>query len=229
MQVGVVDVLGFAAGAAVFATYSMKTMIPLRLVGIVSNCLFIGYGWMAGAVPVLVLHAGLLPLNVWRLRQMVTLIAKVKAAAAGDLSMEWLKPFMGSRPCATGEVLFRAGDVADCMYCVVSGRYELVEAGIDVPAGSLVGEIGLVSPRNRRMLTFRCVEAGELLVMDYQRVRELYFQNPQFGFYLLRLVADRLIADMMANHEGAREAIRSSFGDLEPAAPEARQPAGTMA
>jgi hypothetical protein len=51
--------------------------------------------------------------------------------------------------------------------------------------------------------------------MKYERVRELYFQNPQFGFYLLRLITDRLIRDMLSGNEGASVAIRSSFGDLE--------------
>ena len=217
MQSAAVDILGYAAAAAVFATYSMRTMIPLRLVGIISNCLFILYGWEAGAVPVLVLHVVLLPLNVWRLRQMVVLIEKVKAAASGDLSTDWLKPFMTARRCTAGEVLFRAGEAADRMYCVVSGAYSLVEAGLTVERGTLVGEIGLVSQHNRRALTFRCDAAGELLVMNYQRVRELYFQNPQFGFYLLRLITDRLIRDMLTGNEGASVAIRSSFGDLEPA------------
>lgn len=211
---GAVDFLGYAAGAAVFATYSMKTMIPLRLVGIVSNCLFVLYGYISGAVPVFLLHLLLLPLNVWRLRQMVMLIAKVKHAAAGDLSIGWLRPFMSARHCVPGDILFRVGDRADRMFYVVSGSFRLVELDLPMFSGALIGEIGLVSPGNRRTLTFRCDKPGELLEMDYERVREMYFQNPQFGFYLLRLIGERLVRNMVITNDQAENAWRSSFGDF---------------
>lgn len=211
-----VDLLGYAAAATVFATYSMKTMIALRVVGIVSNCLFMLYGYLAGAFPVLVLHLVLLPLNAWRLRQMIVLISRVKDAATGDLSLGWLRPFMSSRPCNAGDVLFRVGDAADRMFYVVSGAFRLVELDMRIGSGALVGEIGLVSPGNRRTLTFRCDKAGELLVMDYERVRELYFQNPQFGFHLLRLIGERLVRNMVILNEQAETAWRSSFGDFGP-------------
>lgn len=64
------DLLGYAAGLAVIATYSMSSMVPLRILGIGSNLLFISYGLLAGATPVLVLHMILLPLNGWRLWQL---------------------------------------------------------------------------------------------------------------------------------------------------------------
>jgi len=210
-----VDVLGYAAGAAVIGTYSMRTMIPLRIVGLLSNALFISYGFLAQATPVLVLHLILLPLNAWRLRQMVLLIRKVKQAASGDLSIGWLKPFMSSRPCREGDVLFKVGDRADRMFYVVSGRYRLVELDMEIRRGALIGEIGLVSPGNRRTLTFRCDRAGELLVMDYQTVRELYFQNPHFGFFLLRLIGERLVRNMVVLNDRAESALRSSFSELQ--------------
>jgi hypothetical protein len=31
-----------------------------------------------------------------------------------------------------------------------------------------------------------------VLTASYQQVKELYFQNPQFGFYFLRLTSERL-------------------------------------
>lgn len=198
----------------------MKTMIPLRLVGIVSNCLFVLYGYTSGAVPVFVLHLLLLPMNAWRLRQMVVLVSKVKQAAAGDLSIGWLRPFMSARHCVPGDTLFRVGDRADRMFYVVSGSFRLVELDLSVSSGALVGEIGLASPGNRRTLTFRCDKPGELLEMDYKRVRELYFQNPQFGFYLLRLISERLVRNMVIVNEQAESAWRSSFGDFGQLQPE---------
>ena len=62
-----VDVLGYAASAAVLATFCMSTMIPLRLLAIGSNVLFMSFGALAHVYPVLALHLLLLPINVMRL------------------------------------------------------------------------------------------------------------------------------------------------------------------
>jgi len=47
----------------------MRGMVPLRVMAIGSNVAFIGYAALAGLGPVLLLHALLLPLNVYRLLQ----------------------------------------------------------------------------------------------------------------------------------------------------------------
>jgi hypothetical protein len=211
-----VDLLGYAAAGAVFATYSMKTMIPLRIIGIASNFLFILYGIAAHAPPVLVLHIILLPLNVWRLRQMIVLIEKVRVAASGDLSTGWLRPFMTAFECNAGETIFHVGDPADRMFYIVSGKYSLVELELELGSGALVGEIGLVSPGNRRTVSFRCDVPGELLTMHYDKVRELYFQNPEFGFYLLQLIGGRLVRNMVELTGGRESPFSSNYGDLEP-------------
>jgi CRP/FNR family transcriptional regulator, cyclic AMP receptor protein len=61
------EMLGYAASCAVLATFLMRTMIPLRLVAILSNILFLGFGYIQNIHPVLFLHLALLPINVWRL------------------------------------------------------------------------------------------------------------------------------------------------------------------
>ena len=33
-------------------------------------------------------------------------------------------------------------------------------------------------------------------MINYDEVRELYFENPEFGFYFLRLVGERLLHDL---------------------------------
>ena len=62
-----VDVLGYAASAAVLATFCMTRMIHLRLLAIARNVLFICFGALAHIHPVLMLHLVLLPINVARL------------------------------------------------------------------------------------------------------------------------------------------------------------------
>ncbi len=48
----VAEVAGYVAATLVFLTFYMKTMIPLRIVGICSNCIFIVYGYLGGLYPV---------------------------------------------------------------------------------------------------------------------------------------------------------------------------------
>jgi hypothetical protein len=48
----------------------MPTMLPLRLVAIMSNILFVTYGYAAHIPPVMFLHIALLPINVVRLLTM---------------------------------------------------------------------------------------------------------------------------------------------------------------
>ena len=61
---------GFAAVISSIITCAMKTMIPLRIVSMICNSLFIIYGFFGGIYPTLVLNLVLLPLNTLRLHQM---------------------------------------------------------------------------------------------------------------------------------------------------------------
>jgi CRP/FNR family transcriptional regulator, cyclic AMP receptor protein len=58
--------------------------------------------------------------------------------------------------------------------------------------GTLLGEIGLFTPDGRRTRTVRCKTDVQTAVIDYDRFKELYFQNPEFGFRLMHLVVQRL-------------------------------------
>jgi CRP-like cAMP-binding protein len=190
------EILGYLATAFNIAAYSMRTMIPLRILAIISNGVFIVYGATAGVYPVLILHAILLPLNAYRLRQMIQLVRSMKNAATGDLQTEWLKPFMARRRHQQGDVLFRRGDVADEMFIPLSGRFRLVELGVDVPIGQMVGELGFLAPGNARTQTLECSADGDVLTIHYDDLRQLYFQNPEFGFYFLRLTTGRLFENL---------------------------------
>lgn len=187
---------GFLASAFVVAGYTMRTMIPLRIFGILTNLVLIAYALPQHHYPIAVLHLILLPLNIYRLREMLVLVREVKKSVNSDLSMAWLKPFMTERKCSTGEVLFYKYEKAEEMFYIVSGRYRLVESGIELPVGAIVGELGMLSPSNKRTQTLECIEGGLILSVTYQKVQELYVQNPSFGFYFLRLVSARLFQNV---------------------------------
>ncbi len=184
------------ASIFVVATLSMRTMIPLRVFAILTNLVLIATAIPIHNYPTLILHSVLLPLNVYRLHQMLQLVRDVKKSVSSDLSMEWLKPFMIERKCKANEVLFYKDEKADSMYYIVSGRYRLVESGIELPVGAIVGEFGMLSPSNLRTQTLECIEDGLVLSVSYDQVEQLYVQNPAFGFYLLKLASARLFENI---------------------------------
>jgi CRP-like cAMP-binding protein len=47
-----------------------------------------------------------------------------------------------------------------------------------------------------RTQSLECVEAGLVLSVSYSKVEELYVQNPEFGFYFLRLASARLFQNI---------------------------------
>ena len=191
-QMSWVEVMGYVASTLVFCSFYMKTMIPLRVAGILSNVAFMTYAVGGRLYPVLILHAILLPLNCVRLVQMRTLIKKVREAAKGDCSMEWLIPYMQSRTLKKG-VLFRKGDAAEEMYIVLKGSVRLVDVGVTVHPGTVLGEIGIFAPSRQRMDTAICESDVEVATISNDTVWQLYHQNPKFGFYLINLVTERLL------------------------------------
>lgn len=61
------DAIGYLAAGLVFATFCMRSMVPLRLVAIASNVAFIAYGYQGQLMPVLILHGLLLIVNGYHL------------------------------------------------------------------------------------------------------------------------------------------------------------------
>ena len=201
-----IDALGYFGALLTIGTYSMKTMIPLRIIGICANVVFLTWGLSGNIYPSIFLHLVLLPLNATRLYQMLQLTQKVRLASQGDLNMDWLKPFMSRRGVKKCEVLFTKGELATAMFYTVTGGYRLVEIDTPVPPGQVVGEIGLIAPDNKRTLTFECIEDGDLLTISYSQVKQLYYQNPQFGFFFLQLISQRLFQDIRRLEEKAGKA-----------------------
>ena len=83
------DLLGYAASCAVLATFLMRTMVPLRLIAILSNVLFLVFGYAQHIYPVFFLHVALLPINTWRL---------VAAHIRGGMPSAFAPPLPASRP-----------------------------------------------------------------------------------------------------------------------------------
>lgn len=188
----------FSSGASLFivATASTKTMVPLRILAIVANCFLIVFYATSHAWFPMAMQAFALPLNALRLYQMILLIRNVRNAIRGKPSLDWLKPFMAERQFKKGDILFAKGETAAEMFYIISGQYELHELGMKLGAGEVVGELAMLEPDNRRTATLECVEPGTALSITYEQVEQLYYQNPTFGFYFLRLATARLFDNL---------------------------------
>jgi CRP/FNR family cyclic AMP-dependent transcriptional regulator len=197
------EVIGIGAAAASLYAAHAKTIIPLRVAAIVANVLAMMYSFMHGTYPTFVLNAVLLPLNTVRLHAMLKLIRDIETAAKTDLNVDWLLPYMRPKNFKAGDVIMRRGEYATEAFYIVSGEVEVIEINKTHGKGTLLGEIGLFAPDGKRMMTVRCKTDVETARIAYDQFKELYFQNPQFGFHLLHLIVARL----QASNELPRPAV----------------------
>ena len=188
-----VDVLGYAASAAVLATFCMSTMIPLRILALASNVLFVAYGYFEHVYPVLILHAALFPVNFLRLVQFRRLINDVRNVHREDLPIDSLLPYMTKRDFAAGETLVRKGERADRLYYLSEGELELTDFRKTLQPGAIFGEIGVFARDQERTATIVCRTNCRLYELSDSKARQLYFQDRSFGFVVLQLIINRLL------------------------------------
>jgi Cyclic nucleotide-binding domain len=188
----------FALAGAIFfvATLLTHTMVPLRVANMIGCAFFACFGALTGAVTTFLLYLLMVPINAYRLRQMLVLVKKARSATQGDMSMEWLKPFMTERKYRKGDILFKKDDAAHEMLLTVTGKFLVKEISVELPPGNLMGELGFLTPDNRRTATIECIEDGHVLTITYEKLLEIYFQNPQFGYYFLVLTSQRLLENI---------------------------------
>jgi ABC-type multidrug transport system fused ATPase/permease subunit len=188
----------FALVGAIFlvATLLMHTMVPLRIANMAGCTFFVAFGALSGSVATFILYLLLLPINAIRLRQMLNLIKRARIATEGDTSLEWLKPFMTERKYRRGDKLFKKDDAATEMFLTVTGKFLVREIDVELPPGRLMGELGFLTPNKRRTATVECIEDGQVMTITYDRLLEIYFQNPQFGYYFLVLTSQRLLENI---------------------------------
>jgi len=209
-SLSVADAVGFGAGFLVLTTFYLKTMVPLRTVAICSNLAFISYGLITGAVPILMLHALLLPLNAVRLIQMKKLIQRIVRASRGGLTMDMLVPYMGVRHVAAGTTLFARGDPAETVFYILNGRVRVVGRNTVLKTGAILGEMGIFSTDQKRTDTVVCETDVELASITEDKIWELFYQNPEFGAYLLRIIVQRATEPPVVTPEvGSFEAVRA--------------------
>ncbi|MBB5399100.1 two-component system nitrate/nitrite response regulator NarL [Paraburkholderia youngii] len=121
--------------------------------------------------------------------------AQVDKALNGQIAVGRLLAGMKSQRFRSGQVLFRKGDTSAELFYVEKGTIRLSELGIDMGAGTVLGEIGLFSPEYRRTSTAICKTDCEMRTVSAADAISLYYQEPEFALYLIQLIASRLQAD----------------------------------
>ena len=63
------NLLGYSAASLVLATFCARSMVTLRMLALCSNVAFVIYAIAASLWPILLLHAVMFPLNLFRLSE----------------------------------------------------------------------------------------------------------------------------------------------------------------
>ncbi|SNT37814.1 Crp/Fnr family transcriptional regulator [Tropicimonas sediminicola] len=205
----IAEIFGWAGSAATLAAYSMKTMLPLRLAAIASNVLFICYSTMLGLWPMLFLDLILLPFNLWRTFQILSMRKRVESVRSDDPpDFSVLTSHSRPRPFDADETIFSIGDKPDALYYIESGEVLLEELGITLSSGDVFGEIAFFTDAKARTATARCVVPGRIHVVDESTFLRLHFQDPAFGMAIMKIITRRLIQTVERNPE----VFRHQFG-----------------
>jgi len=97
---------------------------------------------------------------------------------------------------AKGEILFKEGDLADCMYIVRNGTLRIRSGSIvyeDAIAGGIVGEMAMVedSGMSRTAMVY-ALTVCELVKIDEPRFFSLIAETPSFARTVMRVLSRRL-------------------------------------
>lgn len=204
MHFDIITAIGMLGGVLYLTSHFMKAMVPLRVLALASNVLFLIFSVLHThfnitqliLLPEFLLNMILLPMNAKRLVEILRLTKQVEQATVESPVSEWLLPHMHLRKHKAGDVLFRKGDLADEIVYVASGKLKLQDIDHFIGPGELIGEIGLFSPEKVRTMTIICDTDCELYQMTDEEIYRLYYQNPKLGFFFIRLIVERLLRDI---------------------------------
>jgi CRP-like cAMP-binding protein len=73
---------------------------------------------------------------------------------------------------------------------------KVVEIDKTISSGTVLGEIGVFARDQMRMATVVCVTDCEVCELTERKAKELYFQDPSFGYTVLQIIITRLMEDM---------------------------------
>ena len=189
----VIEAIGWIASALTVGAYAMNTMLPLRVLAVLSSVFFLIYGLLLSVWPLVAMDLVLLPINVYRLWQLLSLRKKVEVGLAGPPNFGIIRHYGKRRIIPADTVLFHKGGAVDQLYLLGRGRVAIEEMGVEVGEGDIFGEIAFFTDAATRTATARTLEEVELYELGETQFQRLQFEDPSFGLAVMRTVTRRLL------------------------------------
>ncbi|ABG29954.1 cyclic nucleotide-binding protein [Roseobacter denitrificans] len=192
-----IEAVGWLASILTVASYSVATMLPLRLLAIASSVCFAAYAFTLQLWPLLAMELILLPINIYRLWQVLALRGKLsRATVSTESDFSIIKAYGKRKTIKAGEVVFQRGDPVDQLYFIAKGRVSIEEMQVDLCAGDIFGEIAFFTNTATRIATARCTEDTQVYSIDEKHFMRLQFEDPSFGIAVMRIITHRLIENV---------------------------------
>lgn len=188
-----IEVIGWIASGLTVATYAMNTMLPLRILAVGSSVFFLIYGLILHVWPLVGMEALLLPINSYRLWQLISLRNRLGRPGDGEpADYSVIKRYGKRRVVPAGTLIFERGDTVDQLYLIGSGKVSIEELNIDIAPGDIFGEIAFFTDAAIRTASARATEDTELFELDEKHFMRLQFEDPSFGLSVMRSVTRRM-------------------------------------
>ena len=197
-----IEAVGWLAVLFKLATFSMNSMIWLRVLVILSSICFIIYSALFQIWPLLAIEVILLCMNAYRLYELIALrrlVTHMTDDSEADFSAAMA--YGKKRVIEAGDVLFEKGDPVDSLYYLAEGLVEIEGQDVTVPAGNIFGEMAFFNSSAVRMATVRCVEDTVVYEVNEKRFTRLQYEDPKFAMSVMRLVTKRLVANAAQSQE----------------------------
>lgn len=189
-----IEVLGWLASILTVASYSVNTMMPLRILAIVSSVFFIIYATLLQLWPLVAMELVLLPINAYRFWQILSLRGKLRAKR-GDASEDFalIKTYGKVRRIKAGTLIFERGDPVDQLYYLSEGNVLIEDLDVTLCGGEIFGEIAFFTDSATRTATARCTQDAVVYELDEKQFMRLQFEDPSFGLSVIKTLTRRLI------------------------------------
>jgi sigma-B regulation protein RsbU (phosphoserine phosphatase) len=131
-------------------------------------------------------------------------------AAVDESGFELPLAFMLREQFKKGEYLFKLGEPAGKLFYIASGSIRLIELGLQMKAGQVIGEMGIFSPDRSRTASALVEEDVEVYTLGREEVRGLMSRDPGLATRLIEMVLKRMMSQLKAEIE-ARERINAEL------------------
>ncbi len=191
-----IEAVGWLAAVFKLVTFSMRSMISLRLLAMASSACFIIYSGLFEIWPLLAIELVLLSVNAYRLYEIIALrrlVTHMTDESEPDFSAAMA--YGKKRVLQAGDVLFQKGDPVDSLYYLAKGQVEIADQNVSVAAGNIFGEMAFFNKTATRSATVRCAEDTVVYELDEKRFTRLQYEDPEFAMAVMRTVTKRLVAN----------------------------------